>query len=113
MRHELWQEKDGSLTFIPVFNATARDCVSDGAELIWTCEASHYFAAMTAYYEFMDWGQYRSELEELYSVPYSEDKDWDLILSDNGQNDDLTQNQADALALEAQRAIRAKRKRSF
>jgi hypothetical protein len=38
-----------------------------------------------------------------------EDNDWDLILSDNGLNDDLTESQADALALEAQRAVRAKR----
>ncbi len=40
-----------------------------------------------------------------------QDKDWDLILSDNGLNDDLTESQADALALEAQKAIRANRKK--
>ncbi len=112
MRHELWQEKDGSLTFIPIFNAASRACLSDGSELIWTCEANNYFAALTAYYEFMDWGQYHSELKELYSMPYSEeDKDWDLILSDNGLNNDLTEQQADDLALEAQRAVRANRKK--
>jgi glycosyltransferase involved in cell wall biosynthesis len=40
-----------------------------------------------------------------------EDRDWDLILSDNGLNDDLTESQADDLALEAQRAVRANRKK--
>ena len=36
-----------------------------------------------------------------------EDNDWDLIFSDDGLNDDLTESQADDLALEAQRAVRA------
>jgi hypothetical protein len=49
----------------------------------------------------------------LDSEPYPEDKDWDLILSDAGLNDDLTEKQADDLALEAQRAIRAKRQHDF
>jgi glycosyltransferase involved in cell wall biosynthesis len=40
-----------------------------------------------------------------------EDKDWDLIFSDDGLNDDLTESQADDLALEAQRAVRANRKK--
>jgi hypothetical protein len=77
MLHKLWRENEGELSFFPVFNTSARDGLSADAELIWTCEAPNYFAAMTAYYEFMDWGVYISELEELYSLPYTqEDKDW-------------------------------------
>jgi hypothetical protein len=37
-----------------------------------------------------------------------EERDWDLILVDHGLNDDLTEAEADALALEAQRAVRGK-----
>ncbi len=39
------------------------------------------------------------------------DRDWDLILTDNGLNDDLTEDEADALAFEAQRAVRTQRKK--
>ena len=40
-----------------------------------------------------------------------QDRDWDLILTDNGLNDDLSEDEADALALEAQRAVRTQRKK--
>lgn len=40
-----------------------------------------------------------------------QDRDWDLILTDNGLNDDLTEDEAGALALEAQRAVRTQRKK--
>lgn len=79
MRHELWRSKDGGLSFFPSSNTSAKELLNIDAELIWTVEATNFFAAMTAYYEFMDWGEYRSEWEELDSEPYPEDKDWDLV----------------------------------
>ncbi len=108
MTHELWRSKDGGLSFFPSSNTSAKELLNIDAELIWTVEASNFFAAMTAYHEFMGWGVYRSEWEELDSEPY-EIQDWDLILFDDGLSDDLTEQQADDLALEAQRVIRAKR----
>ena len=39
-----------------------------------------------------------------------QDRDWDLILTDNGLNDELSEDEADALALEAQRVVRTQKK---
>ena len=50
-------------------------------------------------------------LDRALALFSQETKDWDLIFSDSGLNDDLTESQADDLALEAQQAIRAKRKK--
>ena len=38
--------------------------------LEWEFEAISYLAAMTKYYEHMDWGEYRFENLELESQPY-------------------------------------------
>ncbi len=70
MLHELWRAADGGLSFFPVTNTEARGRVEPDGELIWTVEAPSYFAAMTAFYVFMDWGEYRSEWQELDSKPY-------------------------------------------
>jgi hypothetical protein len=39
-----------------------------------------------------------------------EDSDWDLIFSENDLTADMSEAEADALALEAQRAVRGKRR---
>ncbi len=39
----------------------ARGMMDSGAELIWTVDANSHLEAMTKYYEFMDWGAYKSE----------------------------------------------------
>lgn len=39
----------------------ARALMDSDAELIWTVEANSHYEAMSKYYEFMDWGKYKSE----------------------------------------------------
>jgi hypothetical protein len=42
------------------------------AKLIWTVEAGSYFEAMTAFYKFMDWGEYITD-QEWDMQPYPEE----------------------------------------
>ncbi len=42
----------------------ARAVMDENAELIWIVEADSHFEAMTKYYEFMDWGEYKTEFEQ-------------------------------------------------
>ncbi len=51
----------------------ARRSLSPDAELIWAVEADSHFAAMTAYYKFMDWGNYTTD-QEWDMQPYP--KEW-------------------------------------
>ena len=63
MKHELWIENVGCQTFclsVPHGNG-ARSLLDPSAKLVWTCEASSYFEAMTKYYQFMQWGEYKSD----------------------------------------------------
>jgi hypothetical protein len=43
-----------------------------GTRLIWTFEAQNYFEAMTLYWEYMGWGTYTSDFEELDRRPYTD-----------------------------------------
>lgn len=42
-----------------------------GAKLVWTVEAGSHFEAMTKYYEYMGWGEYKTEFESDYK-PYED-----------------------------------------
>ena len=65
MKHELWKEKNGYKFYLAgSLGDQAREMMEEGAELIWTVEADSYFEAMTKYYEFMDWGEYKTEFEQ-------------------------------------------------
>jgi hypothetical protein len=71
LKHELWEENvDGARTLTFCLTGPhgdqARSMLGPDAKLIWTVEAGTHFEAMTKYYEFMDWGQYKTE------------HDWDL-----------------------------------
>ena len=66
LKLELWKDADGSgFTFCLAgpMGDSARNLLELGATLIWTVEAISHFEAMTAYYEFMDWGIYQTDQE--------------------------------------------------
>lgn len=71
MKHELWKEKNGyTFCFAGSMGESARMMMDSNAELIWTVEANSHFEAMTKYYEFMGWGEYKTDFEqdkEIYS----------------------------------------------
>ena len=74
MKHELWKEKNGYTFCLAVpMGDDARALMDKNAEVIWTVEANSHFEAMTKYYEFMDWGEYKTEFEQ-DKEPYP--KDW-------------------------------------
>lgn len=73
MKHELWKEKNGyTFCLSGVMGDDARGTLESEAELIWTVEANSHFEAMTKYYEFMDWGEYKTEFEQ-DKEPYPEE----------------------------------------
>lgn len=62
--HELWEDGAGEgFTFCLAgrMGDEARGLLSVGAKLIWAVEAESHFDAMTKYYEFMNWSEYRTE----------------------------------------------------
>lgn len=74
MKHELWKEKNGyTFCFAGSLGNQAREMMEQEAELIWTVEARSHFEAMTKYYEFMDWGEYKTDFEQ-DKEPYP--KEW-------------------------------------
>ena len=71
MKHELWKEKNGfTFCFAGLLGEQVREMMEEGAILIWTVEAESHFEAMTKYYEFMDWGEYKTDFEQ-DKEPYS------------------------------------------
>lgn len=65
MKHELWKEKNGyTFCFAGSMGDGARKLMDSNAELIWAVEAPSHFEAMTKYYEYMDWGEYKLAFEE-------------------------------------------------
>ena len=74
MKHELWIEEEDSQTFCLAGpdGDSARNLLDPGAKLIWACEASSHFEAMTKYYEYMRWGEYKSDYPEEDKKTYSE-----------------------------------------
>lgn len=73
MKHELWKEETGyTFCLAGSMGDSARDTMDPNAKLIWTVEASSHFEAMTKYYEFMGWGEYKTEFE-LDKEAYSEE----------------------------------------
>jgi len=72
MLHELWIESDQEQTFClagPEGDA-ARALLASNAKLAWTVEAANHFDAMTRYYEYMGWGEYKTDFPEIDKRPY-------------------------------------------
>jgi hypothetical protein len=63
LKHELWQDDEGqsNICLAGPRGEGARKLAGSNAKLIWTTEAGSHFDAMTAYYDFMDWGTYRTD----------------------------------------------------
>ncbi len=74
MKHELWIERDGEQTFCLAGprGEAARTLLGPGAQLVWTCEASSHFEAMTQYYAYMGWGTYKTDYPEQDNKTYAE-----------------------------------------
>lgn len=68
LKHELWTDSgddvaDYTFCLAGPRGNDARALLSPRAKLLWTVEAGSFFEAMSAYYEFMGWGEYRTEHE--------------------------------------------------
>jgi hypothetical protein len=78
--HELWHEhgKDAGYTFClaGIRGDEVRFRLSEQAELIWTVVAPSWLDAMTAFYEYMGWGEYQPMSAELDGISYAE-KGWE------------------------------------
>ncbi len=64
LKHELWEDKDSggyTLCLAGPRGEDARKTLGHKAKLIWTVEAGSHFEAMTAYYRFMEWGEYTTD----------------------------------------------------
>ena len=74
MKHELWIESKDEQTFCLAGprGDDARKLLRPGAKLVWACEASSHFEAMTKYYEYMDWGVYTTDYPEQDKKLYAE-----------------------------------------
>jgi hypothetical protein len=74
MKHELWIESETEQTFCMagLHGEPARKHLVPGAKLAWSCEAVSHFDAMTKYYEYMGWGEYKSDFPEQDKKSYVE-----------------------------------------
>lgn len=76
MIHELWIESVSQTFCLSGKNGdAARALLEKSARCIWKVEANCHFDAMTKYYEYMDWGKYKSDFPEIDMQPYSERDD--------------------------------------
>lgn len=72
MLHELWVESSGQTFCLAGLNgAAARALREPGARCVWTVDADSHFEAMTKYYEYMDWGIYKTDFPEIDMQSYS------------------------------------------
>jgi hypothetical protein len=77
MKHELWIEGEDSQTFCLAgpHGDSARSLLEVGAKLSWSCEAESHFDAMTKYYSYMEWGEYKSDFPDQDKETY-ESRGW-------------------------------------
>lgn len=72
--HELWiDESDGEFLFCHSGPAgdEARSLLEGTPKKIWECEAESHFEAMTKYYKYQGWGEYKTTHEQDY-WPYTD-----------------------------------------
>lgn len=74
MKHELWANEDGLDLFCLAgeHGNSTRNLLEPGYKLIWICEADSHFEAMTKYYEFRGWGEYKTDFISHDSKTYKE-----------------------------------------
>ena len=65
IKHEIWENPDGLTTLSIALKRgnEFREFLEPGSKLIHTFYASTYFEAMTIYYKFMNWGEYKIDLK--------------------------------------------------
>lgn len=70
--HQIWQEPGGEtgLCLEDLRGDGFRKLLEPGAKMIHTYKAESHYEAMTIYYAFMEWGEYRTEFE-IDKLPYS------------------------------------------
>ena len=73
IKHEIWQDSEGltSLCFSGDLGEESRSLLEPGSKIIHSFYADSHFSAMTKYYEYMDWGVYKTEFDvdkELYDL---------------------------------------------
>lgn len=79
LKHELWEDTGengyADLTFClsGSHGRPGEGLLSPDAKLIWTVEAESQFEAMTKYYAFMNWGEYKCQ-HEADKIPYPEEE---------------------------------------
>ncbi|CAK9888740.1 hypothetical protein PS652_01569 [Pseudomonas fluorescens] len=71
MKHELWMEPDDCQTFCQAGPGgdSARALLGPEARLVWVVDAESHFDAMSQYYAYMDWGEYRSDFPAYDKTP--------------------------------------------
>jgi hypothetical protein len=71
IKHEVWLDKEG-LTCLCLSDERgndAREMLGEGRQFIHSFYASSHFEAMTIYYQYMDWGEYKT-IFEIDKEPY-------------------------------------------
>jgi hypothetical protein len=74
--HEIWKEPDGTTgCFLEGERSNeARSLLEKGSRLIHTFYAKSHFEAMTIYYKYMGWGDYKTSFE-IDKQPYTKSND--------------------------------------
>ena len=63
LKHELWIDPEGLGTFClaGLRGEAVRKLLPVGSKLTWTIEAVSHFEAMSKYYNYMGWGEYKTD----------------------------------------------------
>jgi hypothetical protein len=64
-KHEVWESPEGMTTLCNIEDNgyDYRINIEPNSKLIFSFEAYSHFDAMTKYYDFMKWGEYKTEFE--------------------------------------------------
>ena len=71
--HELWVDEENLNTFIFAgkYGEKARSLLSKNAKLEWTVKAENHFEAMSKYYKYRNFGEYKSDFNQDH-LPYED-----------------------------------------
>lgn len=71
IKHDIWKSKDGltSLCLSGKLGEESRSFLEPNSEIVHSFYASSHFQAMTKYFEYMDWGEYKIE-HIIDKIPY-------------------------------------------
>lgn len=71
MKYELWLDPDDGQTFClsGPQGDSARGLLHAEAKRVWQVEAGSHFEAMTKYYSYMEWGEYKADFFDQDQIP--------------------------------------------